>query len=53
VHQCCHCALVHITDYNVVDRRTKKKVTGVAVQFRVRIDKRKTAASRRKMKSGK
>lgn len=41
VHQCCGCALTHITDYRVVDGK---------VQFRVRIDNRKTAASRRKFK---
>jgi hypothetical protein len=40
-HQCCGCALTHMTDYRVVDGK---------VQFRVRIDNRKTAASRRKFK---
>jgi hypothetical protein len=50
VHQCCGCSLVHVTDYAVVDRETQEYVTGVAVRFRVRIDARKTAASRRKRK---
>jgi hypothetical protein len=50
MHQCCNCALVHITDYAVVDRRTKKRVRGVAVQFKLKIDRRRTAASRRKLK---
>jgi hypothetical protein len=50
VHQCCGCGLVHITDYALVDRRTQEYVTGVAVRFKLRIDARKTAASRRKLK---
>lgn len=50
VHQCCGCGLVHITDYAVVDRRTEKRVRGVAVQFKLKIDNRRTAASRRKLK---
>lgn len=41
VHQCCGCGLTHITDYRVKDG---------AIQFRVKIDNRKTAASRRKFK---
>lgn len=40
-HQCCGCALIHITDYRIVDGK---------VQFRVRLDNRATAAARRKFK---
>ena len=40
-HQCCDCCMVHRTDYRVVDGK---------VQFRVSVDRRKTAASRRKLK---
>lgn len=50
IHQCCDCALVHITDYAVVDKRTGKSVPYVTVQFKLRVDRRKTAASRRKLK---
>lgn len=49
VHQCCHCNLVHVLDFEVVDK-DKKKVPGVTVQFKLRVDRRKTAASRRKLK---
>ena len=49
IHQCCDCALVHITDYAVVDK-DRNEVTGVTVQFKLRVDKRRTAASRRKLK---
>ncbi len=41
LHQCCDCALTHRTDYRVIDGK---------VQFRVSVDRRKTAASRRKLK---
>lgn len=41
IHQCCDCALVHITDYAIENGR---------VQFKLRIDRRRTAASRRKFK---
>jgi hypothetical protein len=50
IDQCCHCHLVHIIDFAVVDRRTKEKIPHAAVQFKLRIDHRKTAASRRKLK---
>lgn len=50
IHQCCHCNLVHDFKFAVVDRKTKEPVTGVAVQFKLVIDRRKTAASRRKLK---
>lgn len=36
--QCCHCGLVHIVDYRVVDGQ---------IQFRARQDARATAAARR------
>jgi Zn-finger protein len=42
VHQCCDCALVHITDYAVEDGRR--------VQFKTRVDRRLTAAARRAFK---
>lgn len=41
VHQCCDCALVHVTDYAIESGR---------VQFKLRIDRRRTAAARRKFK---
>ena len=53
VSQCCHCALVHVYDFAVVDRRTKEKIPHAAVQFKLRLDPRKTAASRRKLKFSK
>lgn len=43
-HQCCDCALTHRTDYRVVKGK---------IQFRVVIDRRATAASRRKLKFSK
>lgn len=44
LHQCCDCALTHRTDYRVVKNK---------VQFRVKIDRRATSASRRKLKFSK
>jgi hypothetical protein len=44
IHQCCDCALVHVTDY---------AVEGGRVQFKTRVDRRLTAAARRKFKFGK
>ncbi len=44
LHQCCSCCLTHRTDYRVVNGK---------VQFRVVIDRRATAASRRKLKFSK
>jgi hypothetical protein len=41
VHQCCDCALVHVTDYAVEDGW---------VWFRTRVDRRLTAAARRKFR---
>lgn len=42
IHQCCDCALVHVTDYAIEDGRR--------VQFKTRVDGRRTAAARRKFK---
>lgn len=53
VNQCCHCGLVHIIDFAVVDRRTKAPIPNATVQFKLKIDNRKTAASRRKYKFSK
>ncbi|WP_156436086.1 hypothetical protein [Bradyrhizobium pachyrhizi] len=53
VHQCCDCSLVHITDFAVVDRRTDEKIPHAKVRFRLKVDRRKTAASRRKLKFSK
>lgn len=50
VDQCCDCALVHVIDFAVVDRKTREPIAGAAVQFKLRVDRRKTAASRRKLK---
>ena len=44
IHQCCHCALNHVTDYAIENGR---------VQFKLRIDRRRTAASRRAFLKGK
>lgn len=49
IDQCCSCGLTHIIDFEVVDK-DKKKVPGVTVQFKLRVDQRKTSASRRKLK---
>jgi hypothetical protein len=43
VHQCCGCALTHITDYRVVEGR---------IELRLKIDGRRTAASRRAKRKG-
>lgn len=50
VSQCCDCSLVHVYRFAVVDRKTKEPVRGAQVQFKVTVDRRKTAASRRKLK---
>jgi len=49
IDQCCHCGLTHIIDFDVVDK-DKKPIPGATIQMKLRIDKRKTAASRRKLK---
>jgi hypothetical protein len=43
-HQCCDCAMVHTTDYRIVEG---------SVQFRVKVDRRATAAARRPYKFSK
>lgn len=43
VHACCDCALVHVTDYAIEAGRGKAG----RVFFRVRVDRRLTAAARR------
>lgn len=53
VSQCCDCALVHVYRFAVVDRKTRKPINGAQVQFKLRVDRRKTAASRRKLKFSK
>ena len=53
VDQCCDCHLVHVMQFAVIDRKTRNPVTGVQVQFKLRIDHRRTAASRRKLKFSK
>jgi hypothetical protein len=52
IDQCCDCALVHVIDFEVVDK-DKNKIPGAIVQFKLRVDRRKTAASRRKLKFNK
>ena len=52
VDQCCDCGLTHVTDFAVVDR-DGNEVPGVTVQFKRRVDRRKTSASRRKLKFAK
>lgn len=52
VNQCCDCNLVHVIDFAVVDK-DKKKIPNATVQFKLRVDRRKTAASRRKLKFSK
>jgi hypothetical protein len=51
--QCCDCCLTHKTKFAVIDKKTREPVTGVQVQFRVSVDRRRTAASRRKLKFAK
>jgi hypothetical protein len=53
IDQCCDCGLVHIISFAVVDKRTRKDVPYVEVQFKLKVDRRKTAASRRKLKFSK
>lgn len=49
-NQCCACGLVHVFDFVVIDRRTGEKLPGTKIQFRLKVDRRKTAALRRKFK---
>lgn len=53
VLQCCGCCLTHVYKFAVVDRKTKEPISGAQVQFKLRVDRRKTAAARRKLKFGK
>jgi len=53
VSQCCSCNLVHVYRFAVVDRKTREPIKGAQVQFKVSVDRRKTAASRRKLKFAK
>lgn len=50
VSQCCDCCLTHVYTFAVVDRKTGAPISGTQVRFKVKIDRRKTAASRRKLK---
>lgn len=52
IDQCCSCGLTHATDFAVVDK-DGNEVPGVTVQFKRRVDRRKTSASRRKLKFSK
>ena len=52
IDQCCSCGLTHVTDFAVVDK-DKNEVPGVTIQFKRRVDRRKTSASRRKLKFAK
>jgi hypothetical protein len=52
VDQCCDCGLTHVTDFAVVDKEGNE-VPGVTVQFKRKVDRRKTSASRRKLKFSK
>ena len=49
VDQCCDCGLTHVINFAVIDKRTRKPVPYVQVQFKLRVDRRKMAASRRKL----
>lgn len=53
IDQCCDCGLTHVMTFAVIDRKTRKEITGVQVQFKLKIDRRRTAASRRKLKFAK
>lgn len=50
VSQCCDCCLTHVYQFAVVDRKTKELIPGAQVQFKLRVDRRMTAAARRKLK---
>jgi Zn-finger protein len=53
IDQCCDCGLTHVMTFAVIDRKTREEITGVQVQFKLKIDRRRTAASRRKLKFAK
>ncbi len=46
IHKCCECALVHVTDYAIEGGRGRAG----RVQFKTRVDRRRTAAARRAKK---
>lgn len=50
VSQCCDCCLTHVYKFAVVDRKTKEPIPGAQVQFKLTVDRRRTAAARRKLK---
>lgn len=50
VSQCCDCCLTHVYQFAVVDRKTKEPIPGAQVQFKLKVDRRMTAAARRKLK---
>lgn len=50
INQCCSCGLVHVFDFVVRDSRTREKLPNTTIQFRLKVDRRKTSASRRKFK---
>lgn len=49
VSQCCDCCLVHVYQFQVVDR-ANNPMSGAKLHFKVKVDRRKTAAARRKLK---
>jgi hypothetical protein len=53
IDQCCDCHMVHVFKFAVIDRKTRERVSGVQVQFKLTVDGRRTAASRRKLKFSK
>jgi hypothetical protein len=53
LNQCCGCGLVHVLDFSVVDRITQDPIPNASVHLRTRIDRRETAAARRKLRSKK
>lgn len=53
VSQCCSCCLTHVYQFAVVDRKTKELIPGAQVQFKLKVDRRMTAAARRKLKFAK
>lgn len=50
IDQCCDCHLVHVMQFAVINRKTREPIKGAQVQFKLRVDPRRTAASRRKLK---
>lgn len=49
IDQCCDCCLTHIMEFAVVDK-DKNPIKGATIQMKVKVDRRKTAAARRKLK---